>query len=80
MGAPNAEWGEEVRAVVTLRMGFAPSEDLAAEILACARTGLAGFKVPRRLDFVDELPRNAAGKIERAKVREPYWRGRERQL
>lgn len=80
IGAPNAEWGEEVRAVVTLRPGFAPSKDLAAEILARARAGLAGFKVPRRLDFVDELPRNAAGKIERAKVREPYWRGHARQI
>jgi long-chain acyl-CoA synthetase len=71
IGAPNAEWGEEVRAVVVLRPGFTPSEALATAIRARARTALAGYKVPRRVDFVDDLPRNAAGKIERAKVRAP---------
>jgi long-chain acyl-CoA synthetase len=80
VGAPNAEWGEEVRAVVTLRPGWTPSEALAAEIIATVRGNLAGFKVPRSVDFVSDLPRNAAGKIERGKVREPYWRGRKIQI
>ena len=41
---------------------------------------LAGFKVPRSIEFVDELPRSPAGKIQRGKVRAPYWAGRARQI
>ncbi len=80
VGAPNAEWGEEVRAVIQLRPGFDPSDALVQEILATARRGLASYKVPRAVDFVAELPRNAAGKIQRGKVRAPYWAGRDRQI
>ena len=80
IGAPNEEWGEEVKAVITLNPGFSASPQLAQEILAFARGRLAGFKVPRSIDFVDELPRSPAGKIQRKKVREPYWAGRARQI
>jgi long-chain acyl-CoA synthetase len=80
IGAPNPEWGEEVKAVVTLNPGYAPSDALAAEILAFARERLAGFKTPRSLDFAAELPRSPAGKIQRGKVRAPYWAGRARQI
>ena len=52
----------------------------ANEILAFARDSLPGFKVPRTLDFVDSLPRSEAGKIQRGKVRAPYWEGRARQI
>jgi long-chain acyl-CoA synthetase len=80
IGVPNKEWGEEVKAVVTLNPGYAPSPELAQDIVGFARGHLAGFKVPRSIDFVDELPRNPAGKIQRKKVREPYWAGRARQI
>jgi long-chain acyl-CoA synthetase len=80
IGVPNDEWGEEVKAVVTLRPGYEPSEALAKEILAFARTQLAGFKVPRTLEFRDDLPRSEAGKIQRGRVRAPYWEGRARQI
>ena len=80
VGAPNDEWGEEVKAVIQLRPGHAPSPELAAEILETARHGLAGYKIPRSVDFIDELPRNAAGKIQRGQVRARYWAGRERQI
>jgi len=80
VGAPNQEWGEEVRAVVVLRAGWEASDALAAEITAQVRGALAGYKVPRGVDFVTALPRNAAGKIERGKVRAPYWAGRARQI
>jgi len=53
---------------------------LRAEILSLAVANLAKFKIPRGLDFVDELPRSAAGKILRGRVREPYWAGRARQI
>jgi long-chain acyl-CoA synthetase len=77
IGAPNAEWGEEVRAVVELRPGFAKSAALAAELLDFVKTRLSGFKCPRVIDFADALPRLPSGKIQRAKVRAPYWQGRE---
>jgi long-chain acyl-CoA synthetase len=80
IGVPNEEWGEEVKSVLTLNPGYAGSEALAKEIQTFARARLAGFKVPRSIEFVDELPRNPAGKIQRKKVREPYWAGRARQI
>jgi long-chain acyl-CoA synthetase len=80
IGVPNEEWGEEVKSVLTLNPGFAGSPELASDIQAFARGKLAGFKVPRTIDFVDELPRSPAGKIQRKKVREPFWAGRARQI
>ena len=80
VGVPHPEWGEQVRAVIQLKPGFEPSEALAQEILAFARANLPGFKVPRGVDFVAELPRSEAGKIQRNKVRAPYWEGRARQI
>jgi long-chain acyl-CoA synthetase len=80
VGVPHPEWGEQVRAVVELRPGYAPSDALKAELLAHARAGLPAFKVPRDLDFATDLPRSEAGKIQRGKVRAPYWAGRERQI
>jgi long-chain acyl-CoA synthetase len=80
IGAPNDEWGEEVKVVVTLQPGQVASEVLGADILAFARARLAGYKTPRSIEFADELPRSPAGKIQRGKVRAPYWAGRERQI
>jgi long-chain acyl-CoA synthetase len=80
IGVPNDEWGEEVKVVVTLNPGFEPGDDLGREVLTFARQRLAGFKVPKTIEFVDELPRSPAGKIQRKKVREPYWAGRARQI
>jgi long-chain acyl-CoA synthetase len=80
VGVPHDEWGEQVKAVILLKPGHEPSEALAEEILAFARASLASFKVPRGLDFASELPRSEAGKIQRNKVRAPYWEGRARQI
>jgi long-chain acyl-CoA synthetase len=80
VGAPHDEWGEQVKAVIMLKEGYAPSEELAQEILAFARANLPSFKVPRSIDFVADLPRSEAGKIQRNKVRAPYWEGRARQI
>jgi fatty-acyl-CoA synthase len=55
--------GEQVKAVVQLRAGFAPSDELAAEIIAYTRDRIAHYKAPRSVDFVDELPRTATGKL-----------------
>ena len=80
VGIPHNEWGEQVRAVILLKEGFEPSDKLAQEILDFARASLPGFKVPRGVDFVSDLPRSEAGKIQRNKVRAPYWEGRARQI
>ena len=80
VGIPHPEWGEQVRAVIQLKPGHQPSDELAEEILAFARTALPAFKVPRGLDFKTDLPRSEAGKIQRNKVRAPYWEGRTRQI
>ncbi|MDF2902156.1 MAG: acyl-CoA synthetase (AMP-forming)/AMP-acid ligase, partial [Phenylobacterium sp.] len=56
------------------------SPELAEAILAYANQTLARYKVPRKIDFVSELPRSQAGKILRNKVRAPYWEGRARQI
>jgi len=80
VGAPNEEWGEEVRAVVQLVDGTDPNSDTAAAILARASKTLSGYKMPKQVDFVDSLPRLPSGKIPRARVRETYWQGRARQI
>ena len=56
VGVPHDEWGEQVKAVILLKEGFEPSDELAQDILAFARMNLPGFKVPRSVDFVRELP------------------------
>ena len=73
IGIPNEEWGEEVKSVVQLKPGIAPSDELSEDLIAWARERLANFKCPRTIDYVDELPRSAAGKIQRRVVRAPYW-------
>lgn len=80
VGVPNEEWGEEVKAVVQLAEGFQPSAELAEAIIAHGRLKLAGFKSPRSVDFVDDLPRLPSGKIQRRLVRTPFWEGRDRQI
>ena len=80
VGVPHEEWGEEVKAVIVLKPGFAANPELANEIVGFARERLPKFKVPRSVDFVDSLPRSAAGKIQRGKVRAKYWQGHSRQI
>jgi acyl-CoA synthetase (AMP-forming)/AMP-acid ligase II len=79
-GVPDDEWGESVKAAVELAPGCAPSADLAGELLAFARAHLAGYKVPRSIDFERELPRTPAGKLYIRRLRDRYWQGRERRI
>jgi len=79
-GIPDDEWGESVKAAVELRPGFVASPELEATILAFARGHLARYKVPRSIDFEAELPRHASGKLSVRRLRDPYWRGREKRI
>jgi len=79
-GVPDDEWGESVKAAVELVAGVEASTPLESELLAFAREHLAGYKVPRSVDFEDALPRHASGKLYVRKLRERYWAGRERSI
>jgi acyl-CoA synthetase (AMP-forming)/AMP-acid ligase II len=77
IGVPDEQFGESVKAVVQLRPGMKVS---AEELIAFIDARLAGYKKPRSVDFVAELPRDAAGKLLKRKVREPYWAGMTRRV
>jgi acyl-CoA synthetase (AMP-forming)/AMP-acid ligase II len=77
IGVPNERWGEAVKAIVVRQPG---TNVTAEELIEFARTRIGGYKVPKSIDFVDSLPRNASGKILKRELRAPYWQGRERQV
>jgi acyl-CoA synthetase (AMP-forming)/AMP-acid ligase II len=75
IGVPDAEMGESVKAVVQLADPSAASDELANELIGYCRARLAGFKCPRSVDFVDELPRLPTGKLLKRVLRERYDKG-----
>ena len=77
IGIPDEKWGEMVTALVVLAEGEQATE---ADIIAHCRSRLAGFKIPKRVEFRDELARTATGKIQKFKLREDFWAGSERQV
>jgi fatty-acyl-CoA synthase len=77
IAVPDAKWGEVPHAVVVLRADARATEE---EIVAFARARLAHFKAPKRVDFVDALPKTATGKTQKFQLRERYWRGKEKRV
>ena len=77
IGVPDEKWGELVLALVVLRAGAALNEE---QVIAYTKTKLAGYKCPKRVEFRTELARTATGKLQKFKLRAPYWEGRERQV
>ncbi|MBW0015005.1 AMP-binding protein, partial [Mycobacterium sp.] len=75
-GVPNDEFGEEVKAVVQPVEEATPGPDLEAELIEYCRAHLAGYKCPRTVEFVSELPRDPNGKLYKRRIRERYWQGR----
>ncbi|KKC04174.1 acyl-CoA synthetase [Mycobacterium nebraskense] len=75
-GVPNDEFGEEVKAVVQPVDGVTPGPDLEAELIDYCRAHVAGYKCPRTVEFVQELPRDPNGKLYKRRIRERYWQGR----
>jgi long-chain acyl-CoA synthetase len=69
-GIPDEEFGEAVHAVVQVRPGRSITED---EVKAFLRARVAGFSVPKRVEFRDQLPREDSGKIFKRKLRDPFW-------
>jgi acyl-CoA synthetase (AMP-forming)/AMP-acid ligase II len=72
IGVPDEKWGETVKALVVLAAGESATED---ELRAYCREHLAGYKTPTSIEFRDELPRTATGKLQKFKLRGPYWEG-----
>ncbi|HVW35248.1 MAG TPA: acyl-CoA synthetase [Acidimicrobiia bacterium] len=70
IGVPDDIIGQRVKVFVSLRPGYSPSDDLAAEIIETVRSRIATYKVPKDLEFVDALPKNANGKILRRVLRD----------
>lgn len=70
-GVPDELWGEAVKAVVSLKKGRSAR---AEEIMAHCREHLGGYKMPKSVDFIDEMPKSGYGKILRRELKDPYWK------
>jgi acyl-CoA synthetase (AMP-forming)/AMP-acid ligase II len=77
IGVPDDKWGETVKALVVLRPEAVTTE---AELIAHCRSSLSHFKCPTSVEFREELPRTATGKLQKFKLRQNYWEGRDRQI
>jgi long-chain acyl-CoA synthetase len=77
IGVPDERWGEAVKAMVVLKPGASATAD---EIVGFARERIAGYKLPKSIDFIAELPRNPSGKILKRELRKPFWEGRDRNV
>jgi long-chain acyl-CoA synthetase len=74
-GVPNADLGEEVKAVVQTVPGVAHTRELAEELIDFCRSNLAHLKCPKSVDFTDQLPRLPTGKLYKRKLRDAFWVG-----
>jgi long-chain acyl-CoA synthetase len=77
IGIPSDQWGESVHAVVVLKPDVKPE---ASELIDHCKALIAGYKCPRSVDFVAALPLSGAGKVLKTTLREPFWRGRTRNV
>ena len=77
IGIPHEKWGETVTALVVLADGAEADE---AALIAYCKSKLAGYKCPTSIEFRSELARTATGKLQKFKLRAPFWEGRERQV
>jgi fatty-acyl-CoA synthase len=77
IGVPDEKWGETIKALVVLRAGTQASAD---DLIAFCRTRMAHYKCPTSVELRDALARTATGKLQKFKLREPYWAGRERKV
>jgi acyl-CoA synthetase (AMP-forming)/AMP-acid ligase II len=75
IGVPDEKWGEAVKAMIVLRQGQSLTEDA---VLVHCRARLGGMKSPKSVEFIAEIPKTAAGKIDRKLLRAPFWAGMSR--
>jgi acyl-CoA synthetase (AMP-forming)/AMP-acid ligase II len=77
IGVPHDKWGETVKALVVLAAGNTADE---RELIEHCRQRLTHYKCPTSIELRDELPQTATGKLQKFKLRSPYWEGRDRQV
>jgi acyl-CoA synthetase (AMP-forming)/AMP-acid ligase II len=77
IGVPDGKWGETVKALVVLAPDTQAGQE---ELIAHCKERLAHFKAPTSVEFRTELARTATGKLQKFKLREPYWSDRDRQV
>lgn len=77
IGVPDEKFGEALLAFFALKPGFELNADT---MIDYCRDKLAGYKIPRKLELVDALPRNPSGKVLKTVLREPYWAGHDRRI
>jgi acyl-CoA synthetase (AMP-forming)/AMP-acid ligase II len=77
IGVPDDKWGEAVKAIVVLKKD---QKATAEDTIAFCKTRIAGYKVPKSVDFVDSIPRNPSGKVLRRELREPFWKDKKRRV
>jgi len=79
-GIPDAEWGEQVKAVVEPASGATAGPDLEHELMEFCRKRLAGYKCPKTIDFIPQMPREPTGKLLKRNLRDPYWADQRRAI
>ena len=77
IGVPDEKWGELVMALVVKAPQSSLTQD---ELIVYCKTKLAGYKCPKKVEFRDSLARTATGKLQKFKLREPFWKDHERQV
>jgi acyl-CoA synthetase (AMP-forming)/AMP-acid ligase II len=77
IGVPDEKYGEALLAIFAMKPGAEITVDAMVEY---CRDKLAGYKIPRKLELIDALPRNPSGKVLKTVLREPYWEGQDRRI
>jgi acyl-CoA synthetase (AMP-forming)/AMP-acid ligase II len=77
IGIPDEKWGELVTALVVTAPGSTLTSD---DVIRWSKERLAGYKCPKRVEFRDELARTATGKLQKFKLRAPFWEDQERSI
>ncbi|WGX99033.1 AMP-binding protein [Nocardioides sp. L-11A] len=80
IGVPSEKWGETIKALVVLTADATAGPEMEAELIRWCKDRLAGYKAPTSVEFRDELARTATGKLQKFKLRAPYWEGLTRQV
>jgi fatty-acyl-CoA synthase len=77
IGVPDVKWGETIKAIVVRTPGSSLTQE---QVIRHCKSRIAGYKAPTSVDFVAEIPRTATGKVQKFKLREGFWSGRDRQV
>jgi len=80
IGVPDERWGETIKALVVLADGEEAAGTTEADLIAWCKSRAAGYKAPTSVEIRDELARTATGKLQKFKLRRPYWEGYDRQV